>query len=106
KVEIDDISAKQQYDDYKNHPNPKARYKSLEEVPKKALTMTVSAILLADKIFCMVPGKQKANAVKQTIEGEITDKLPASFLRLHNDVSLFLDKDSASLILKKPICKV
>ncbi|MCM8809198.1 MAG: 6-phosphogluconolactonase [Candidatus Omnitrophica bacterium] len=106
KIKIDEISVKQQYDDYKNHPNPKARYKSLDEVPRNALTMTVSAILLSDKIFCMVPGKQKSNAVKQTIDGDITNKVPSSFLRLHQDVSLFLDQDSAYLLLKKPENKI
>ncbi|MCM8807486.1 MAG: 6-phosphogluconolactonase [Candidatus Omnitrophica bacterium] len=106
KVEIDEISVKQQYDDYKNHPDPRARYKSLNDVPRNALTMTVSSILLADKIFCMVPGKQKANAVKQTIDGDITNKIPATFLRLHEDVSLFLDLDSSFLLLKKPESKI
>lgn len=106
KIKIDEISVKQQYDDYKNHPNPKARYKSLEEVPRNALTMSVSSILHADKIFCMVPGKQKADAVKITIDGEISKKVPASFLRLHNDVNLYLDKNSASKLNKKPECKI
>ncbi|MFN4227597.1 MAG: 6-phosphogluconolactonase [Candidatus Ratteibacteria bacterium] len=106
KVRIDEISVKQQYEDYKNHPNPNARYKSLDEVPRNALTMTVSAILLSDKIFCMVPGRQKSNAVKQTIDGDITNKVPSSFLRLHQDVSLFLDTDSAQLLLKKPKSKI
>ncbi|MCM8785213.1 MAG: 6-phosphogluconolactonase [Candidatus Omnitrophica bacterium] len=106
KIRIDNISVKQQYEDYKNHPNPKARYKSLDDVPRNALTMTVSAILLSDKIFCMVPGKQKANAVKQTIDGDITNKVPSSFLRLHENVSLFLDQESAYLLLKKPENKI
>jgi len=106
KIKIDDISVKQQYEDYKNHPNPEARYKSLEDVPRNALTMTVSAILLADKIFCMVPGKQKADAVKMTLEGEISEKVPASFLRFHNDVNLYLDKNSSSKLNKKPECKI
>jgi len=106
KVIIDEISVKQQFDDYKNHPNPEARYKSLEDVPRNALTMTVSAILLADKIFCMVPGEQKADAVKKVVEGEITEKVPASFLRFHSDVNLYLDKNSSSKLNKKPECKI
>ncbi|MCM8829648.1 MAG: 6-phosphogluconolactonase [Candidatus Omnitrophica bacterium] len=98
KVRINDVSVRQQYEDYKDHPNPEARYKSLDEVPRDALTMTCSAILMADKIFCMVPGQQKADAVKKAIEGEITNKLPASILRLHKDVSLYLDKESSSML--------
>jgi len=106
KVRIDEISVRQQYEDYKNHPNPEARYKSLEDVPRNALTMTVSAILLSDKIFCMVPGIQKADAVKKVIEGEISEKVPASFLRFHNDVNLYIDKNSSSKLNKKPECKI
>ncbi len=106
KITLDDISVKQQYEDYKNHPNPEARYKSLEEVPRNALTMTVSAILLADKIFCMVPGTQKADAVKKVIEGEISEKVPASFLRFHKSINLYLDKNSSSKLNKKPECKI
>lgn len=106
KVTIDDISVRQQYEDYKDHPDPDARYKSLDEVPRNALTMSCSAILLADKIFCMVPGRQKADAVKAAIEGEITEKVPASLLRLHKDVSLYLDRDSSSKILSVPEPKI
>jgi len=106
KVRIDEISVRQQYEDYKNHPNPEARYKSLEDVPRNALTMTVSAILLSDKIFCMVPGIQKADAVKKVVEGEISEKVPASFLRFHNDVNLYIDKNSSSKLNKKPECKI
>jgi len=106
KIKIDEISVRQQYDDYKNHPDPEARYKSLEDVPRNALTMTVSAILLADKIFCMVPGIQKADAVKKVVEGEISEKVPASFLRFHNDINLYLDKNSSSKLNKKPECKI
>jgi len=106
KVNIDEISVRQQYEDYKNHPNPEARYKSLEDVPRNALTMTVSAILLSDRIFCMVPGIQKADAVKKVVEGEISEKVPASFLRFHNDVNLYIDKNSSSKLNKKPECKI
>lgn len=106
KVVIDDTSVRQQYEDYKNHPDPKARYKNLDEVPRNALTMSCSAILLADKIFCMVPGGYKADAVKATIEGNISEKVPASLLRLHRDVTLYLDKESASKLLSVPVCKL
>jgi len=95
-VKINKISVRQQFDDYKNHPNPSVRYKTLEEVPKNAITMTCAGILAADAIFCMVPGKQKASAVKKLVEGSISDRLPASLLRLHENVNLYLDNDSAS----------
>lgn len=102
KVKIDEISVGQQFGDYKNHPNSAARYKSLEEVPRNALTVTCAGVLAADVIFCMVPGEHKAVAVKSLLEGPITDTLPASLLRLHGDVHLYLDNASASKLHSKP----
>lgn len=105
KITIDEISVRQQYEDYKDHPNPEARYKSLEDVPRNALTLTVSSILLADKIFCMVPGRHKAEAIKKLIEGPITEDLPCSFLKYHQNVNLYLDENSAISIKNKPSLK-
>jgi len=100
-VEIDETSVKQQYDDYKDHPNPQARYQTLEDVPQRAITVSCAGILAADRIFCMVPGAQKADAVKAMWDGPITDKLPASLLRLHHQVVLYLDRASASKLDRK-----
>jgi len=104
-VEIDKVSVRQQYDDYKNHPDPQARYKTLKDVPRKAVSMTCAGILEADKIFCVVPGKHKANAVKLMWDGPITDELPASLLRIHRSITFYLDKDSASELDKMPKIK-
>jgi glucosamine-6-phosphate deaminase len=101
-VEIDDTSVKQQFDDYKNHPDPEARYKTIDAVPRRALTMTCSAILASDKIIAVVPGKQKAKAVKGLIEGEISEKLPSSLLKLHRDCTIYLDEDSAGDVISAP----
>ncbi len=101
-VEIDSTSVKQQYEDYKNHPNQKARYKTLDDVPRKALTMTPAAILASDVIMAIVPGKQKAKAVKAVIEGPITDSVPASMLRLHKNTTIYLDADSKSELISSP----
>jgi len=99
-VAIDETSVKQQFNDYKKHPNPAARYKNLEEVPRNALTVTCAGILAADIIFCMVPGEQKADAVKSLLEGPVTDNLPASLLRLHKNIHLYLDNGSADKLSK------
>jgi len=101
-VEIDETSVQQQYDDYKDNPNPDARYKSLQEVPRKAITLSCAGILEADRIYCAVPGPQKADAVKAMWDGHITDKLPASLLRMHPSMFLYLDKDSASKLDEMP----
>ncbi|MBI4977408.1 MAG: 6-phosphogluconolactonase [Spirochaetes bacterium] len=101
-VTIDATSVRQQYNDYKNDPNPKARYASLADVPRKAVTMSPAGLLDADRIFCIVPGPQKADAVKKTVESAISDKVPATLLRLHENVRLYIDGASAGKLLKKP----
>lgn len=94
-IRIDDRSARQQYRDYKDHPNPMARYPSLEAVPRVAFTMTVPAILSAREIYAIVPGPQKAAAVKKMWEGPLDSACPSSALRRHSRVKLYLDEDSA-----------
>jgi glucosamine-6-phosphate deaminase len=75
-------------------------FKSLDEVPTHAITLTIPAIMEAGAIVCVVPGKRKAEAVRKALEGPITTECPASILRKHPNATLFLDVDSASLILK------
>ncbi len=90
----------QQYDDYKNDPDKNKRYSSLDEVPRKAITLTIPTILAANEIYVIVPGSQKADAVKKMWEGPITEKCPSSALRLHAFVKIYLEKDSASHLKK------
>ncbi|QDV27011.1 glucosamine-6-phosphate deaminase [Aureliella helgolandensis] len=73
-------------------------FDSLESVPTRAISMTVSQILRADKIYCSVPDRRKAEAVKASIESEISPNCPATALRQHQDVTLVLDEPSASLL--------
>jgi len=74
-------------------------FATLEEVPTHAITLTIPAIMEAEAIVCVVPGKRKAAAVKKALEGPITTECPASILRKHPNVTFFLDLESASLIL-------
>ncbi len=94
-IRIDDRSVRQQYRDYRDHPDPAARYASLKAVPRRAFTMTVPAILSAKEIYTIVPGLQKADAVKKMWEGPISSACPSSALRRHSCVRIYLDKDSA-----------
>ena len=71
---------------------------TLAAVPTHAFTLTIPTILSARQIFCMVPGKTKAEAVKATLHGEIGTNCPASILRRHMRASLFIDSDSAALL--------
>jgi len=105
-VGIEDVSVQQQYDDYKHHPDPAARHGSLSEVPRRAVTVSCAGILAADRIFCMVPGRHKAEAVRAMWDGPVTDALPASLLRTHRRMTLYLDEASASLLDRGPVLVV
>jgi len=99
-ITIDEESVRQQYNDYKNDPDQKKRYSSLDKVPRKAITLSIPTILSAKEIYVIVPGSQKARAVKKMWEGPITKKCPSSALRFHASVKIYLEKDSAALLRK------
>ncbi|MBI2447578.1 MAG: glucosamine-6-phosphate deaminase [Candidatus Omnitrophica bacterium] len=73
-------------------------FKNLEDVPYKAITMSVSQIIKSEHIICVVPDKRKAEAVRNCLEKKILPQYPASILRRHKNVYLFLDKDSSMLL--------
>ena len=73
-------------------------FTSILEVPKKALTLTIPALISAQYIFCCVPGKRKAQAVYNTLKGPIDEACPAAILRKHQQAVLYIDKDSGSLL--------
>jgi glucosamine-6-phosphate deaminase len=74
-------------------------FPTIADVPSWAYTLTIPALLQSKHIFCMVPGKNKAQAVKYTITENISARYPSTSLRNHADATLFLDEDSASFIL-------
>ena len=71
---------------------------SVAEVPTQAISMSVKQILRSREIIVVVPDGRKAQAVKNSLEAEITRMVPASILRRHPNVSIYLDKDSAALL--------
>ena len=73
-------------------------FATMEEVPKKAISMSVRQVLKAKKIIVVAPDTRKAYAVKCCLEGEISPKVPASILRNHADATIYLDADSAALL--------
>jgi glucosamine-6-phosphate deaminase len=73
-------------------------FKSIEEVPKQAISMSVKQIMLSKHIVCSVPGIRKAKAVKDCLEQNVSNLYPASILQNHPDCYLFLEKSSASLL--------
>ena len=89
-VALDEHCRKQQYDE--------GWFESIDVVPKKALTLTIPTIMSAQHISCFVPEGRKANAVKNALEGDIVEACPASVLRNHPSVNLYLDPPSAKLL--------
>jgi glucosamine-6-phosphate deaminase len=73
-------------------------FSSLEEVPRTAITMSIRQILKARAILCLVSGTRKAEAVKLCLEEEIGPMAPASALRLHQNATVFLDREAAGLL--------
>lgn len=71
---------------------------SIEEVPVRAISMSVVQILKAKEIIAVVPEGRKAPAVKACLEGEISPWAPASILRTHPHTTIYLDRDSAALL--------
>ncbi len=68
----------------------------LENVPARAITMGVGTILSAHKLIMMASGARKAAIVAEALEGKITSKVPASFVREHPDATIWLDEAAAA----------
>ncbi len=69
-------------------------FPSLDKVPLKAVTLTITAIMNCKVISCTVPGQRKAEAVHNTLNSKVDESCPATILRRHPDASLFLDRFS------------
>lgn len=75
-------------------------FSNIENVPLQAVTLTIPALMEANRIFCIVPAPSKANAILATVKGSITQDCPASILRRHKATTLYCDVQSADLLLK------
>jgi glucosamine-6-phosphate deaminase len=73
-------------------------FASLADVPTQALSLTVPALLAAKRVLGVVPERRKAEAVRAALQGPVTPDCPASVLRTGAHVTLYLDRDSASLL--------
>lgn len=91
KVALDDKCRNQQVHD--------GCFETLEDVPEYALTLTVPALFRADKLICVVPAPTKADAVRATVCGPITEACPATILRRHKDARMFVDADSGRYLI-------
>jgi len=90
-VALDDVCRNQQVND--------GCFASLDDVPKSALTLTMSALMDIPDAIAVVPGKTKKDAVTKTVRGPITTGCPASVLQKHENAVLYLDRESAADLL-------
>ncbi len=72
-------------------------FATVDDVPKQAVSMSVHQIMQCKKIISCVPYAVKAKAVADTLNGDVSNWIPATILKTHGDWTLLLDKDSAAL---------
>ena len=89
-VSLDDVCRMQQVHD--------KCFPAFDDVPAKALTVTIPELVSARKIFCIVPTDKKAEAVKNALTGPVAETCPASILRTVRGVSMYIDRAAASLL--------
>ena len=89
-VDLDQACRTQQWDE--------GWFDSLDEVPSRAISMSIRQILKSEKIICTVPDERKAIAVKNAVDGDVTNQVPASILQQHGNATLFLDRAAAGLL--------
>lgn len=87
-VTLDEACRKQQFGE--------GWFPTFDDVPKRAISMSVRQILKSRTILCTVPDERKAEAVKGAVQGPVTPAVPASILQKHGDCRLFLDRPAAS----------
>jgi glucosamine-6-phosphate deaminase len=75
-------------------------FPTFDDVPTKAISMSVRQIMKSRTIICTVPDERKAEAVRNAVEGEVSPNVPASILQRHEHCTLFLDYRAASLLQK------
>jgi glucosamine-6-phosphate deaminase len=71
-------------------------FKTIDDVPKQALSISIPQLLKANEIICVVPDRRKAKAVRLCLEEPVSPNAPASILRVHPNTAIYLDADSAS----------
>ena len=89
-VELDEACRRQQYGE--------GWFKSVDDVPGQAISMSIKQILRSMNIICSVPDGRKAQAVKNSVEQKVSNLFPASILQTHQHCTLFLDEASSGLL--------
>lgn len=89
-VELDEVCRNQQVGE--------GHFATLDETPKRALSLTVYALLRPSTVLVLTPEGRKAEAVKAALEGPLTPTCPASILQTQPQAHLYLDQESSSLL--------
>jgi len=89
-VDLDDACRRQQFGE--------GWFPTLNDVPARAISMSCRQIMKSANIICCVPDQRKAQAVKKAVRGPLTPQVPASILQQHAHATLYLDRESASLL--------
>ncbi len=76
-------------------------FKTFDEVPKQAVSMGIKTIMQAKKIVLIAYGDNKSFAIKELLEGKISNNVPCTILQKHHDVTVVIDKKAAKLLSKK-----
>ena len=91
-VDLDEGCRKQQWGE--------GWFKTLDEVPKQAISMSIKQIMKTKHLVCTVPDERKSEAVKNCLENEVSNLYPASILQLHPNCNILLDENAASKLKK------
>ena len=89
-VQLDDACRRQQLGE--------GWFPTFDDVPARAISMSIRQIVRSAAIVCSVPDRRKAEAVRTAVEGPVTPQVPASILQQHAAATIYLDPDSASLL--------
>jgi glucosamine-6-phosphate deaminase len=88
-VELDEACRRQQLGE--------GWFASLDDVPRRAISMSCRQILKSNEVLCIVPDARKAQAVRDCLDGPVSPQHPASLLQTHSRTALYLDRESAAL---------
>ena len=73
-------------------------FPTFDDVPNRAISMSIQQIMKSQSIVCSVPDRRKAEAVRNSLKGPVTPDVPASILQKHANVTVYLDRESAALL--------
>ena len=100
-----DVNANSKTRMVKLSPNTRAVLKTLffadDATPRMGITLGISTVMKAKEILLMAWGEDKAQAIKAVVEGECSNKIPASLLQEHPNINIFTDENAASLLTRR-----